>query len=100
MLRTLWYFKDSFLFFLYDPLPQVLSASGGFIRLTASGIFDWRDHAVLKKDYPWSGCLEKLPDPSIIFYDSSFDTDLALCFSSALTIKANKIEVEIIALNE
>jgi L-aminopeptidase/D-esterase-like protein len=52
-------------------------------------------------------CLTRLPRKaragrvaSIIFYDSSFDTDLALCFSSALTIKANKIEVEIIALNE
>ena len=37
--------KDKFLFFLYDPLPRVLSASGVIMRLT--------------KDYPYSGCLEK-----------------------------------------
>ena len=36
----------------------------------------------------------------IIFYNSSFDTDLTLCFISALIINANKNEVEIIALNE
>jgi hypothetical protein len=30
--RTYWYFKDRFLFFLYDPLPRVLSASGVIMR--------------------------------------------------------------------
>jgi len=38
------YQGDQILF--YDFLPRVLSASGGFIRLTAGGIFDRRDHAV------------------------------------------------------
>ena len=46
--RTYCYSKDSFLFFLYDPLPRV--------------------HAVLKKkDYPCSGILEKLPALSMNF---------------------------------
>jgi len=44
MLRTYWYFKDSFLFFLYDPLPRV--------------------HAVLKKIIHGAVILKKLPDPS------------------------------------
>jgi hypothetical protein len=32
MQRTYCYLKDSFLFFLYDPLPRVLSASGVIMR--------------------------------------------------------------------
>jgi hypothetical protein len=48
------------------PVLSLGSFAASFIRLTASGIFDWRDHAVFKKDYPWSDDLEKLPDPSII----------------------------------
>jgi len=32
MQRTYCYLKDSFLFFLYDSLPRVLSASGVIMR--------------------------------------------------------------------
>jgi hypothetical protein len=47
--RTYLFFKYWFLFYLYEPLPRVLPASGVVTRF--------------KKDYPRSDDLEKLPDP-------------------------------------
>jgi hypothetical protein len=47
-------------FFLYELLPRVLSAFGGFIRLG-------RDHAVLKKIIHEATFLEKLPASSLSY---------------------------------
>jgi hypothetical protein len=42
------------------PIFSLRSLVASFIRL-------WSDHAILNKDYPWSDCLEKLPDPWILY---------------------------------